>query len=92
MSMIMVHRQVVTQEQPWFSFVWGTKKREEKTVVLELNNSHSFSSLLLQILKRRLGPCVALVLNVRDADSSGNREIFVVFALSSLLPLVPRPG
>lgn len=55
-------------------------------VVLECNN-HSFSFLPLQVPKRRLGTRGALVLILRGANSSGDPEVFVVFALSLLTPL-----
>lgn len=56
-------------------------------VVLECNNNHSFSFLPLQVPKRRLGTRVALVLTLRGANSSGDPEVFVVFALSLLTRL-----
>lgn len=70
---------------------WGESFLE--AMVLEHDDKCSFSFLPLQILTRRLEACVAVVLIFSGANSfSGCQEVFVVFALSPLLPLPPCPS
>lgn len=78
----------------WLSIVWGIQAGaggggRRPLRVLELDYNHSFSASLAEL--RSLHICIALVLVFRGANSSESQDVSVVFALSPLLFLPPRP-
>lgn len=93
--MIIVRHEVVTWEQPVAQHCLGNTGRgwggggRRPLRVLELDYNHSFSASLAEL--RSLHICIALVLVFRGANSSESQDVSVVFALSPLLFLPPRP-